>query len=134
METAENVNRRRRRSYTKVALIPPQYRTPRERPREINETADIVLRLKAMEGNSFVKVLRKARAGISLREVQLSEIKARRTAKNNLLIEVDSERCTGKVDKLAKRLIEVIGEDIDVTRPTRTADINVRGFDESLDK
>lgn len=81
-------------------------------------TAAVAVRLL---GNnlSMADVIRKARDGVSLEELGISDTRIRKSANGSLLMEIPGPEGTAKADMLAERLRETLGGDAVVSRPLK---------------
>lgn len=105
------------------------------RIRESRESAGIVLRLmRTEEEGSFRNIFRKTREKITIRELGIDAMKARRTAGGNMLLEIQEGESGIKADKLAEKLNEALEGEATARRTSRFAEINIREFDESMNE
>ncbi|KAI8425461.1 hypothetical protein MSG28_007206 [Choristoneura fumiferana] len=80
----------------------------------------------------MLEVLAKAKAFISLAELGLESVKIRATMTGSRMLEVGGEHPEATADLLAERLKVVIGDQAEVTRPTKLVDLKVTGLDETV--
>lgn len=113
------------------ALAKAKASAPKPKPIKIvaPRTAAIMLTLK--EGTStFAEVLARAKAAITLADFGLMAVKVRATMTGARVMEVGGESPDQTADLLAERLRQVVGEEADVTRPNKLADLRVSGLGE----
>lgn len=84
------------------------------------------------EGFSYTDAMRKAKEGISLKDLGINNTRIKKAAGGSLLIEVPGPNGGVHADKLKNELIRVLGEAAVVTRPVVRGDIRVIGVDESV--
>ncbi|XP_026331256.1 uncharacterized protein LOC113238637 [Hyposmocoma kahamanoa] len=94
----------------------------------------ITLRLEAVAENgvTYKGVLEAATAAVDLGSLGIPHVRVRNTQTSARIVEVPGATNAGKADTLAAKLEEVIGGLAAVTRPTKTANLRVTGFDESV--
>lgn len=97
-------------------------------------TAAIVVTLKEGVTTSMVEVLAKAKASISLADFGLESVKIRTTMTGSRMMEVGGERPQETADLLAARLRAVVGDQAEISRPTKLADLKVSGLNEMVDR
>lgn len=114
---------------------PPRANAPSQRTKPVKivapRTAAIVVSLKEGATN-ILEVLAKAKSAISLADFGLESVKVRATMTGSRMMEVGGERPENAADLLAARLREVIGDQADISRPTKLADLKVSGLDEMV--
>lgn len=88
--------------------------------------------IKTSEGVTYAEALRKIKQETSLAEYGIKDIKIRRAANKNTLLEITGEDHVNKANALADKIKEVLNDMAKVTRPTRRADLRIIGFDESV--
>jgi len=102
------------------------------RARRMPRTAAIVM---TCEGGSasYAEALRKAREKIPLAELNITDTRIRRAATSAIIIEIPGEGMRAKADLLASRMRDELRElGAKISRPTRTAEIMVYNFDDSV--
>lgn len=117
------------------ALPPGQLAARKLRP---PRSAAVVLTLQpaAVErGVTYAQVLAEARAKVNLGSLEISRVNFKRSATGARMLEVaggGTVACT-KADALARRLMEELATDmVRVSRPVKTAELRVSGFDDSV--
>lgn len=74
-----------------------------------------------------------ARSKMRLRDLGITEVKARRAVTGGMLLEIPGPDGEAKADTLATRTAEVlVGTAVKVARPTKTAEIRAAGLDDSV--
>lgn len=123
----------------KKGKAPPTQPTPQNKktqPRPViiaaPRTAAIVLTLKEGTETDYITVLAKARANIKLADIGLESVKVKTTMTGSRLIEVATEQPESTADLLAEKLRIVIGGWVEISRPTKTADLKITGLDETV--
>lgn len=81
---------------------------------------------------SYAEALRAARKEISLKDLEIENIKIRKTVSGGRLIEIAGPDGQTKADKLAEKLKHVLKEEAVVTRPVRKGEIRITGLDDSV--
>lgn len=71
--------------------------------------------------------MRSARATITLEELGIPDVRAKRAITGALLLEISGKGCEEKADQLFARMIEVLKEEeVRVARPVRRTDVTGR--------
>ncbi|XP_022834571.1 uncharacterized protein LOC111362230 [Spodoptera litura] len=111
-------------------LKSPKVRAPR------SEAVTVTLQPGAEErGVTYKRVIAEAKAKIRLSELDLPCVTLKTTATGARLFEVPgaSSSSVAKADLLAAKLKEVLNlDDVRVSRPTKTAELHIRGLDDSV--
>lgn len=112
-------------------------KTKPSKPRKLKppRSAAVVVTLQpeAVEkGVTYADALSKAKAEISLADLNLPPLRFRRAATGARILEVPGATSDEKADQLAAKLTEVLGEDAKVSRPCKMADLRVSGLDDSV--
>lgn len=84
-------------------------------------------------GPSYAYLLRKAREGVALNELDISGTRIRWSANGAALIEISGQDKSQKAELLAAKISEVLTDEAVVTRPVAIGELYIRGFDESID-
>lgn len=88
--------------------------------------------IKASKGVSYAEALRKIKQETTLSDYGINNIRIRKAANKNTLLEISGIDHANKANALADKIQEVLGSMAKVTRPTRRADLRILGFDESV--
>ncbi|KAL4703122.1 hypothetical protein ACJJTC_000181 [Scirpophaga incertulas] len=95
----------------------------------------ISIRPDAAEKPSFAEVLGKVKSQCNLADLGIeSGAKFRTTMSGGRLLQLPNSVGEEKVEQLAQKLRELLPEEMKVTRPVITAEVLVRGLDESVSK
>ncbi|XP_026330079.1 uncharacterized protein LOC113237708 [Hyposmocoma kahamanoa] len=109
---------------------------PRPRALATPKSSAVVITLRpeavAEKGATYKGVLEAATAAVDLGSLGIPHVRVRNTQTGARIVEVPGATSAEKADTLAAKLEEVIGGLATVTRPTKTADLRVTGFDESV--
>ncbi|KAI8425460.1 hypothetical protein MSG28_007205 [Choristoneura fumiferana] len=97
-------------------------------------TAAVVLTIKEGATMSYSEVLVKARTSIKLADVGLESVKVRTTMTGSKMLEVGGENPDASADRLAEKLRAAVGDSVDVTRPTKLAELKISGMDETVSR
>lgn len=84
--------------------------------------------------DAYAEAVRSARRAVSLADLGIERPRSRRAANGGLVIEIPGPNGDSKADLLMGRLMEFFGEDGDarVSRPSKHAEVRVRGLDDSV--
>ncbi|XP_026330089.1 serine/arginine repetitive matrix protein 1-like [Hyposmocoma kahamanoa] len=138
------VGRKARKAKTAAAAIQaaraPAKAAPKTAPRPralaTPKSSAVVITLRpeavAEKGVTYKGVLEAATAAVDLGSLGIPHVRVRNTQTGARIVEVPGATSAEKADTLAAKLEEVIGGLAAVTRPTKTADLRVTGFDESV--
>ncbi|XP_026323164.1 uncharacterized protein LOC113232609 [Hyposmocoma kahamanoa] len=109
---------------------------PRPRALATPRSSAVVITLRpeavAEKGATYKVVLEAATAAVDLGSLGIPHVRVRNTQTGARVVEVPGATSAEKADTLAAKLEEAIGGLATVTRPTKTADLRVTGFDESV--
>ncbi|XP_026330482.1 uncharacterized protein LOC113237981 [Hyposmocoma kahamanoa] len=109
---------------------------PRPRALATPRSSAVVITLRpeavAEKGATYKVVLEAATAAVDLGSLGIPHVRVRNTQTGARIVEVPGATSAEKADTLAAKLEEAIGGLATVTRPTKTADLRVTGFDESV--
>jgi len=86
------------------------------------------------EGLTYAEIIKRAREGVNLKDLGITNPRMRRAANGGVIIEIAGPEGAIKADTLASRLREVIGDNASVSRPVVKADLRISGFDDSVIK
>ncbi|KAI8422962.1 hypothetical protein MSG28_014058 [Choristoneura fumiferana] len=118
------------------AQTPAPLKTPPTKALKIvtPRTAAVVLTIKEGATISYSEVLVKARTSIKLADVGLESVKVRTTMTGSKMLEVGGENPEASADRLAEKLQAAVGDSVDVTRPTKLAELKISGMDETVSR
>ncbi|XP_061719323.1 neurofilament heavy polypeptide-like [Cydia pomonella] len=116
---------------------PPQKATPKKaRKLRPPRSAAIVLTLKpeVEEGKTtYGDILKEARTKIDLNELQIQGVRFKRAVTGATIIEVPGAASGEKADALADKLREKLNNEVvQVSRPTKNAEVRISGLDDSV--
>ncbi|XP_063620669.1 uncharacterized protein LOC134793074 [Cydia splendana] len=122
----------------KKATSPPTQQAAPKKARKLRppRSAAIVLTLKPeAEGGktTYADILKEARSKIDLKELQIEGVRFKRAVTGATIIEVPGATSSEKADALADKLREKLNNEVvQVSRPTKTAEVRISGLDDSV--
>ncbi|KAI8434531.1 hypothetical protein MSG28_012531 [Choristoneura fumiferana] len=117
---------------SKPTPTPPKKPQPRAIKITAPRTAVVVLTLREGAQTTYAALLAKARASIKLADIGLESVKVKTTMTGSRLMEMTGEEPEKLADRLADKLRSAIGDQAEITRPTKTADLRISGLDETV--
>lgn len=101
----------------KLLVVGSRYakRTPR----------NAVVAIKIEDSNSYVDILKKAREKINIKEMEISNLKFRKSANGGILLEIPCPDGHARAETLANCLKEEVGSQAKILRPSLVSYISV---------
>lgn len=96
------------------------------------KSSAVVVTIKPDAEVTYLAALQKVTSSLKLAEVGVESVRVRRSATGARLIEIPGAGNDRVADELAAKIEGIIGDVATVHRPTKTADLRVTGFDESV--
>ncbi|OWR48347.1 Gag protein, partial [Danaus plexippus plexippus] len=82
-------------------------------------------------GVSYKDVLERAKKSVDLAAFEIPAVRFRVAATGARMLEVSGSACKERANALAGKLVEVLGEDVRISRPQKCAELRVSGLDDS---
>lgn len=119
-------------------ILPPNYKAGNERSsnnvrdnRRLPKNAAVMITSRDAQ-LTYANVLKKAREGISLNNLDIKATKIRRAANGGLLIEVLDSDGVDKANALVDKLRDILHDQARVVRPTIKGEIRLIGLDDCI--